>query len=222
MTTIGLHQIYYKHNQLKGLDPDMIPYDNSALCRVFSELENEREYRVFKDNYEAKTHLDYDYTGFLSWKFKRKTNMTGQSFKQVIVNDNIGYDVYFVTSGPDVTSVWKHGNRHHKRLIDITQHVFNQLGYGINLNTMIHEVDKCSFCNFWVGNKTFWDAYMNFTKPVYNFLTNSENNLPQDLMDIYLSQADKNIKSNYFAFIMERMFTTLLVVNDNLKYCKVK
>lgn len=222
MTTVGLYQIYYKNNQLKGLDPDMIPYDNSALCRVFSELENEREYRVFKDNYEAKTHLDYDYTGFLSWKFLKKTNLSGEYFKNYIINDNLKRDVYFTSAGPTVTNVWKQGNNRHKGLIQITQPILNQLNYNINLRELWHDISKCSFCNYWVGNKSFWDKYMKFTVPIYNYLTSSENNMPEEHVKIYQSRADGGINSNYFSFIMERLFTTLLTVDDTITYKKIK
>lgn len=222
MKAVGIHQIYYKPSQVKGLDPEAIPYDNSTYCKVIPTLENEREYRVFKDNYDAKTHLDYDYTGFVSWKFNNKTKgKTIGDLKQVILNDDGQYDVYFTSCGPVVSNVWRQGESRSKHIIDITQHVFNEIGYSINLSTFINRHDQCSFCNFWAGNHTFWQKYMSFTKPVYNYLTSSENNFTQEMYDRYISKADAGIEANYFPFIMERMFTTLLVNDSTIKSKKI-
>jgi len=222
VTTIGLYQIYYKPNQLIGLDPAMIPYDNSALCRVFSELDNEREYRVFKDNYEANKHLKYDYTGFLSWKFMKKTKLTGEFFKNYIINDTHKHDVYFISPGPAVTNVWRQGDTRHKGLIQITQPILDHLNYKINLRELWHDTSKCSFCNYWVGNTSFWNKYMKFTVPIYNYLTSSKNNMPLEHVKIYQSRADSGINSNYFSFIMERLFTTILAVDNTITYKKIK
>ena len=217
---VTLYQIYFDRKQIKDLDPEMIAYDNSSYNRVVSTRENEREYRVFKDNYEAKTHLDSTYTGFLSWKFFRKTNMRGGSLKQYIINDENKHDVYFVNGAsiPKVRNVWQQGNNRHKHLIKITQHVFDNIGYDINLSNFSNSIDQCCFCNFWVGNKNFWDRYMEFTIPVYKYLTVSEGGLDGEMRELFLQRADGGIDANYFSFIMERLFTTLLVVDPSIKF----
>lgn len=222
MTTVGIHQIYYDNKQLIHLDTDSIPYDNSAYCKVIPMLENEREYRVFKDNYEAKTHLEYDYTGFFSWKYKQKTKGgTIEQFKKRMMNEKYTHDVYFTSCGPRVTNVWRQGNNRSPYLIELTQHVLDATGVDINLSSFTNTVDQCCFCNFWVGNSTFWDTYFEFTKPIYNFLTNSENTFTENQWNKFNTKADPGVNANYFPFIMERLFTTLIVTNNTIKYKKL-
>jgi hypothetical protein len=209
---ISIYQICYSSQQHRGVDKDFILYDNSHYCNVHSKVNNPREYQVFVDNYKS---ISSDYTGYISWKFYSKTKITGIEF----INNISTADVYFINCGPrSISNVWRQGEHQHPGLIKFTQRVIDSVGYDIDINSLSHDVSKTAFCNFWVGNKEFWSKYMKFTLPIYDYITN---HLSEDQEKFLRQRACKGINSDYFPFIMERLFTTLLHLDSSIKYVNI-
>ena len=134
---------------------------------MYSKLNNPREYQVFLDNYKT---LPLGYTGYVSWKFNKKTNMSGGEFINKIKTKRGESDVYFVNCGPkSITSVWQQGEKQHPGIIKLTQSIFNELArhdkiYNIDVANMQHDKSKTAFCNFWGGSNLFWKKF------IYSFL----------------------------------------------------
>lgn len=215
---IKVYQIYYNDEQLKFLDRNFIPYNNSDMDN--DTIFNQREFPVmlkFKDN--ECTH-DEQLTGFVSWKFQDKVQMTGTKLFDKI-NHESGYsDVYFADCGKrSCSNVWLHGEKYHPGIINFTQEIFNDLGYNIDLKNIKHSLDKKCFCNFIIGNKYFWKKYFTFVEPVFDYINN---HLSFDQKKILNKQADRKIKSNLTPFIIERMFTTLIHVDHTIMYTRIK
>jgi hypothetical protein len=209
---ISIYQICYDSKQHINVDKDFILYDNSKYNQRFNKLNNPREYQVFLDNYK---NINSDYTGYVSWKFRSKTGLTGRSF----INNFTEHDLYFVNCGPrSIDNVWEQGERQHPGIIDFTQNIFDAINYDINIKKIKHCRSKTAFCNFWAGSPVFWSKYMKFTTPVYNYI---KNNLTTEQKKFISSRACKGITSDYFPFIMERMFTTLLHVDSNISYINI-
>jgi hypothetical protein len=214
---ISIYQICYEDDQHRKVDPLFSLYDNSSHNRPSGKMHNEREYRVFLDAYESKKHLLSECTGFLSWKFQAKTKLTGRMLIDKIL-ETPESDVYFVNCGPVNTSVWHHGERKHPGLIKFTQTILNRLNIDIDLQQLIHTKLACCFCNYWVGTPEFWDQYMNFTRPIYDHIRHE---LSYSEVLFLRSRADRGISSDYFPFIMERLFTTLLAVDSSISYTNI-
>jgi len=197
-----IYQIYYKDEQLSSIDSCCIPYDNSK------DISREYEYRVIKEIYDS--GLEDDYTGVLSWSFRQKTQRSVQDFKNLILA-NSGYDCYALNPYHGFIqhfgNVWIQGECH-KGITAIAQDIFNEANYNISLDNQTHKVDRSTFCNYWIANKQFFNAYMEFTLPIYNLLKQSEK-YKEKLFDEY--------GKGYFPYIMERLFTTFTHYNLNFK-----
>jgi len=211
---IQIYQIYYQNDQQNNLDINFTPYSN-----ILNNNPDWHEYWVFKDAYEKGLHLESEFTGFLSWRFNEKTRIDGKRLIEFIKkNQPNNHDVYFINPLPwDLDcfdNIWLQGDYYHKGILDFTQKVLRKCGININLREIVHGEETGAYCNYWVGNQHFWDEYMKFTLPVYKYLSED---LSDEERDFLYSDSNYHISKNYIPFIMERMFSTLLSYNKNIK-----
>ena len=202
--TYKIHQIYFKANQLSELDPAFIPFDNSACA-----YPDEREYYVFRTEFEAGRIAPDGYTGYVSWKFGEKTGLTGQAFID-FMRANPGHDVYFVNPYPMeifLGNVWQQGDHRHPGLMGVAQAIFAEASPGFDLAQVPRSLRATAFCNFWVGNKRFWAEFMAFCRPIYDHI---QSGLTPEFKMAFESQADPFRSASYFSFLFERLFTTFI------------
>ena len=88
LTNTKIFQIYFKPELKDQCDPLFTPLDNTANPRP--EL---REWDVWDRYHEQHLAENLDHWGYVSWKFKEKTNLTGDQVHSHI-NVNPGYEVY--------------------------------------------------------------------------------------------------------------------------------
>lgn len=202
-----IYQIYYNQQQLQSLDEAFIPLD-------VSHKNNPRwcEYQVFLDNVTTIEEGMADYFGFLSWKFFMKTHLCGRDFLKAMTFAEAA-DVYFIN--PYETSiaglyksVWSQLESVFPGVMPRIQHCLNEAGYDLDLSAMIMSKDQMTFCNYWIGSKAFWQEYMAFTRPLYDYL---EFDLDEKSRT-YFVELDRKNRLGLFPHIMERMFSTFLVV----------
>lgn len=198
-----IHQIFYRESQKDFLDPAFLPYNNEGKSYPYN-----FEYAVFFDLYKKTDWSHTDLLGTVSWKFQQKTGLTGQVFLDNI-NANPGYDVYFVNPFPELCiyrSVWDHGEEFHPRLKEITGKLFQACGYDTRL--LEHETppNLTAYCNYWVGSKNFWDEYIAFLTPIWEYAHQGNEPLSLELRKM----ADPFIKAPYLPFLFERLFSTFL------------
>jgi len=209
--SIEIHQIYYDPSQRSRLDPAFTPWYNppgpaSDWC----------EYGVMRAALRTRGKLDDladGHAGFVSWKFGRKTGLTGERFLYEI-QANPGYDCYIVNPFTQLMhqyqNVWYHGDRWHPGLIDFTREVFREVGYDIEIRDLVHGTRLTAFCNYFVANRRFWERYLTFCEPVYDFV---ENHLSQSGRDRLEASRSHTFGLSYRPYIMERMLSTLLWSN---------
>lgn len=208
-----IYQIYYNDEQIPLLDPNFIAYDNSKAVDP-----KQFEYDAFINLYENKCHEKKTYVGAVSWKFNEKTGINGDKFLKFI-QKNPGYDVYFINPFPRLikyTNPWLQGELFHANLIHITQAIFDQLNYSIDLRKTQNDIFTTAYCNYWVGNHYFWEKYMNFTRPIYDYIFQ---NAPLVLRELCLEKAADCINGfSYYPFIFERLFSLLLIIDPSIKH----
>ena len=204
MPTIKISQIYYAENQHAHLDEAFVPYDNSKPSR-----DGEFEMGVLQDSYLAKNHFTADFTGFVSWKFTQKTGLPGKFFVDFI-QQNPGYEVYFVNPFPAeirFKNVWFQGDACHPNVMQFTQGLLDKLNYRLQLTDFINGIETLAYCNYWVASASFWERYMGFLQPLYEYISND---LTVEEQKFMARRADSVIDAHYFPFIFERMFSTYL------------
>lgn len=216
MANIALYKIVYKHWHPSDTDGSFILYDNSAAKKPYC-----YEFDLFVREYARKTTANHDYTGFLSHKFKTKTFISIADFRSFI-EKNPGYDVYFVDGGSTefpFQNVWLQGDHHHKGLLDLAQRIFDELGYKIDLRVMKNS-ETTAYCNYWVGNQKFWDDFMAFAMPFYNWL--NECTCEKTKWYIFEHVADGNGMNPVYPYLLERLFSTFLEYKNNVKFLRFR
>ena len=216
MSSIKISQIYYAQDHLAHLDEAFIPYDNSTPNR-----DGEFEIGVLQDTFLEKNHLDADFTGFVSWKFREKTGLPGNFFIDFI-QQNSGYDVYFINPFPAeirFKNVWFQGDAYHPKVMQFTQGLLDKLDYNLQLSEFINGIETLAYCNYWAANAAFWERYMGFLQPLYQYIRNDLTLEEQQFMD---HRADRVIDAHYFPFIFERMFSTFLATTTpSVRYLSI-
>ena len=211
---ISIFQVYYNNDTKQHLDPAFIPFDNTT-----NPCPEEREFYVYRKYFEENGYdVGNDYIGFMSWKFGNKAQISGAEFLSFIA-ENPGYDVYFINPFPEISffqSPWEEAEMCHPGIVERTRKLFPEISDQLLSikNTTLNTLR----CNFFVGNQRFWEKYFkDFCLPAYQKL----NSFRGEAYNQYFCQAD--IRSDrqdlgYFPFIFERLFSSFLALNKEIKY----
>ena len=209
---VSIHQIWYDDSQRRRLDPAFVPFDNRANPDPAW-----REYHVFRTQYRAGAVRPDAVTGYVSWKFGRKTGLRGRAFVRFIER-HPGHDVYFVNppglEPRSFRNVWLQGEHHHPGILGLARRVFARCGIDCDPAALEQPARQVLYCNYWAGTSRFWDAYMAFCEPVRECLLHG---LDGDDLRLLHSQADRVIDACYIPFVMERLFSTLLALDPGIR-----
>lgn len=210
---IKIYQIYYRTFQRLFLDGDFIPYDNRENARP--EL---AEYHIFHKEHEEGRCFDAEYVGFLSWKFGNKTKVKGRQFIRFI-EQNPGYDVYFINPFPiqvcQWRNVWAQGDYKHPGILKFSQSVFDNIFGNYDIRGMINTDSDALYCNYWVANQKFWKKYI---ESVRLFMDYVEKDMLDEEKEFVYGIANPNNNSIFIPYIIERMFSTMIYYNEDVKY----
>jgi len=207
-TNTKIFQIYFKPELKAHCDPAFTPLDNTANPRP--EL---REWDVWDREYNSIVNQNLDYWGFVSWKFKEKTNLTGdQVFK--FINDNPGYDVYLfnpcILNEAVFANSWEQGDYHHPNISAIGNSFLSKIGYADpDVKSLMLDRNKTVFANYIVGSRDFWAKFMPFTHKLFS---------EAEKDPVFKHQVFGEGLSNYahdkslpnFTFLIERLIPTYL------------
>ena len=210
---IRISQIYYDPGQLPKLETTFVPFDNTENPnREFA------EYYIFEKEYASGKIQPDAHVGYVSWKFGAKTRLSGDKFLNFI-NANPGYDVYFINPFPlqvkFFRNLWLQGEFYHPGILELAQGIFRAAGYPNQLAKEIHDSSTALYCNYWVGNRRFWDTYMDFVQPLVGVLRSGLGEAEKQKLH---SIADHGNDFSFIAFIIERLFTTLLNSNTSIRH----
>jgi hypothetical protein len=201
---IRVRQIFFREDQRPELDRAFDGYAN---------LENPRpelcEWYVIERLTRGGIPPD-ELFGVVSWKFRRKTGLSGDEFF-AFVRSAPPSDVYFVSPFPDDRALWPspwvQGEARHPGLLALVDRAFAALGYDRSLLRDWMPVESAAFCNFFVGNREFWERYLAYVGPVVRWLTETG---PEDVRREVLEGADPLLHRGPFPFVVERLFGTFL------------
>ena len=205
---IKIFQIYFKSEQASVLDPAFTPLDNTLNLKP--EL---REWAVWDREYESIRAQGLDYWGFVSWKFKEKTNLSGEQFL-AFINDNPGADLYFVNpclvNEALFANSWEQGDIYHPNISAIGNSFLTKLGYqDVDVRNMVLDRNCTMYANYIVGSRAFWDRFMTFTRQLFS---------EAEKDPVFKHQVFGEGLSNYaydkslpnFTFLIERLIPTFI------------
>ena len=212
---IKLFSVCYKEEHFSEVGPPFEPWDN---------LENNnpklREFPIFEAVFNSPQIKNVDYWGVLSPKFEKKAYISGTQFLDWI---NTSYqkkphDVYFINPAPIVEAIFpsvnQHGDNCHPGLMDLIKRNIKEL-QNINLLTMHMDVNTFAMCNYFIGNKKFWNKYISF---VNTFLSSVHQN-PNDYNMLFNKSANYGPDTSlpYYTFAIERLFSIFLNIQLHKK-----
>jgi hypothetical protein len=210
---VSINQIYYLEEQRPKLEFAFTPFLNSSNTgkKWF-------EYFVFLDQYQNRKDWANQLTGFISWKYGMKTGISGDKFARFI-EDNPGKDVYFINpfyiESLMYKSQWEGAAYHHPGIIELTEFIFTEIGYDKELIHRVQDLNVQLYANYWVGSEMFWEKYIAFTKPIYEFIENCKDT---EFQKKIMNRADNEIEAPYIPFIMERLFTLILLADRSISF----
>ncbi|MEI6135621.1 MAG: hypothetical protein WCP72_11665 [Desulfomonile sp.] len=210
--SVKIFQIYYLPDQLSSLEPAFEPYE--WLSNPHPEY---TETLHFVNLYESGRYKEADYTGIVSSRFGIKTSVAGKDFIQFI-KDNPGYDVYFVNPFPELGyfwhNIWSQGEFRHPGLTALAQNLFE----ATNTQVKIHSLGRNNhnsllYCNYWIGNNKFWDAFMGFIIPLFRWIDQEAQ--PRQRKPYFRKVPYAGSGFAMFSFIFERLFSTFMMINKD-------
>lgn len=203
-----IFQIYFKPELVAHLDPAFTPMDNTD--NPAPEL---REWDKWNREHDEILKKDLTHWGFVSWKFKEKTNLTGEQALNWI-NTNPGYDVYIfnpcIANEALFINSWEQGDLHHPGISAIGNKFMSKLGYtDIDVKAVVIDRNKAVFANFVIGSRDFWERFMTFSRKLF---TEAEAD------PVFKDEVFGAGRSNYahdkslpnFTFLIERLLPTFI------------
>ena len=205
---IKVFQIYYKPELVVHLDPVFEPLDNTANPNP--EL---REWDVWNREHEARMASDLDYWGYVSWKFKEKTGLTGEQVISFILS-NPGQDAYLlnpcIINEAVFANSWEQGDIHHPNISDIGNTFLKKAGYGdVDVKSMLLDRNATVFANYIVGSRKFWEKFMEFSRKLFTE-ADKDPEFKHQVFGEGLSQYAHDKSLPNFTFLIERLIPTFL------------
>lgn len=207
-----IYQSYYKEEQKNLLNSEFTAFDNTSNKRP-----DLMEYYIFNVGYKKASSEKLSHWGFVSWKWDQKCRVKPQKFID-FVDQNPNQDVYLINWTPYYESInwniWTHGELCHPGLFSVAAKCLEETGYDSKILNCIMPRNIWCFSSYFVASKKFWSEYLSFLK---KFTNNIDNN-PQlkqliDQKTVHIDQSLINTNHSFFPFIVERMFSTFLLLN---------
>lgn len=212
MSSVSIFQNYYLPEQKADLERCFLPYDGTKNHPLHYEM------GPIVELYETGQYKKSDYVGLFSHKFKKKAKITGDRFLD-FVERCPGYDVYFINPLPQKSyfhfNVWEQGEACHPGISALTQELFAWLGYTVDVSQIgRHDQKNLLYCNYWIGNEKFWDSYMSFLYPLFDYATRQSSS---ELHERLFSPTHYHRPAPMFPFIFERLFSTFLSIHPEIR-----
>lgn len=199
-----LYQICYQDDHLEFLDPNFIILDNRENLRP-----DWREYWPIR-NYIIEADFDEEgYYGFISPKFTQKTGLSGSAV-QLFIKNKPEIDVFTFSPQADMgaffLNVFEQGEIFDPGFLATTQELMNNLGYSIDLNSLIMDSRHVVFSNFIIARPTFWRKWFFLCEKIFKLAESSNSELAKKINSptSYPGSVPRKV------FIIERMASFLL------------
>lgn len=202
-------QICFEHQQIERVEAPLTAFDNTS-----NERPELREFHSFIKADETCATKDLDAWGFLGPRWETKLKYNADKICNAI-EENPDNDVWIFNHARIVNAltynVWEQGEIFHKGLFKVGKETLKLAGYDAAAMLTLMKDDTTCYCSYFVARKQFWHDYIQFLTNIIRAI----DRLPNDIKEIYESGAnysrDKTI--NMFPFLIERMFSTFLILN---------
>jgi len=179
-------------------------------------MENE----VILSLYKEGDYRRSDLYGVLSWKFRRKTQFTGNTIR-IAIQGKKGEAFSFFKSFKH-NNVWITGDIWHENFSTIGKMLFKKLGYDVDITKL---ATSPIYCNYWLATPDIYKRYCEeILGPAIKLLSTDEelrNLCDKDAKYSNYDSAGEDVCRRifdrpyytYYPFVCERLFTTFCAIN---------
>ena len=209
-----IYQAYMDAQQRSFVCDGAIPFDASANCAPGT-----REYELFKQLHADPANRD-DCTpwGLISWKFEHKAPVSFHAFREfcrsafdagadcAFINPMIGNEAAYANG-------WEQGiHCAHTGIEKVAYYLEQHMGIRV---AAVSDVSTFAFCNYFVANRRFWDAYFEFIERALALL-DAETAAGTEVGQIYSGsgQYERDASAAMRIFVIERLFSAFLLQQD--------
>jgi hypothetical protein len=209
-----IYQSYLGEHQKSHLAKCAIPYNVARRSPPHS-----REYELFQslhDNHKD----DSEKWGLVSWKFEHKVPVALTDFSRyaesmlnigadcVFINPMLGNEAIFL----NVWEQWGFGNEDVRTISEFLKVT------GLSDTDHASGVSSFAFCNYFVANKKFWDAYFIYVNKAILSLER-ELIIESKVGNIYGGSAgyEKDSELTMRPFVIERLLSPFIAQSQNLR-----
>jgi len=210
MRALHLFQILTPHVSRADLDPGCLVLDNTA---------NERpdwfEYWPIRRFLHSEPLDDAALYGFLSPKFRLKTNLTADAVRDFVDVADPSVEVFLfspsIHNSAYFLNVFEHGEAEHPGLAAAAVRFFERLGRPLDVEEFISDSRNTVHSNFFVATPRFWRAWLEITERLFAMAESPDDSLGKALRlpTSYRGRKDVQMK----IFLLERVATWLLVTH---------
>jgi hypothetical protein len=210
MHAVHTYQILNHYTSRQDLDPGFGVLDNST-----NERPDWYEYWPIRRFLLSETLDENAFYGFLSPKFKLKTNLSAHEVVDFIGSSDATTDV--VLFSPSIhnsafyLNVFEHGDAEHPGLMQVAQDFFARLKSPQPLNSLVSDSRNTVHSNYFIAKPRFWRAWLNITEQLFVIAETAGDPLGDQLRmpTQYRGRRDVQMK----IFLMERVATWILVTD---------
>ena len=216
MHSVHTYQILNHYTSRQELDPGFDVLDNSG-----NERPDWYEYwpiRKFLLNEKLDESAFY---GFLSPKFKLKTNLSAAEVRDFIQASGPATEVALfspsIHNSAFFLNVFEHGNAEHPGLMQVAKDFFARINHPQPLEDLVSDSRNTVHSNYFIAKPRFWRAWLAITEQLFAIAE-----IPEDPLGIqlrtptqYRGRRDVHMK----IFLMERLATWILITDPSYAAC---
>ncbi|HEX3603528.1 MAG TPA: hypothetical protein VHU43_05510 [Steroidobacteraceae bacterium] len=210
MHAVHTYQILNHYTSRQELDPGFEVLDNSA-----NERPDWYEYWPIRRFLINETLDESAFYGFLSPKFKVKTNLNAAEVREFIQASDPATDV--VLFSPSIhnsafyLSVFEHGNAEHPGLLRIGNEFFKRIGHPMPLENLVSDSRNTVHSNYFIAKPRFWRAWLEITEKMFAIAETTDDPLGVELRAPTEYRGRREVQMKIF--LMERLASWILMTD---------
>jgi len=207
MANSHIFQILNHYTARDTLDPGFDIVDNSA---------NERpdwfEYWPMRKFLLNEALDEAAFYGFLSPKFKHKTDLSAAQVSEFIRHCDSGTEVILfspsIHTSAQYLNVFEHGDAEHPGLMAVSKKLLDRIGRPVNLDELVTDSRNTVHSNYFVAKPRFWREWLAINEQLFAIAETGGDELGAALTAAtsYRGRAEVPMK----IFVMERIATLIL------------
>jgi hypothetical protein len=212
MTTTHIRQIFYNEATRARLDPAFIAFDNMA-----TERPDWREFWPIRRFLLSEPLVDEHFYGFLSPKFRDKTNLSSADVYRFIAACDARTEVVLFSPSIHASAyylnVFMHGEAEHPGLLDVSQRLLERGGQSLSLRELVSDSSNTVFATYLVARPRFWRAWLALNEPAFASAEDANDPVGAALRapTSYGGRVDVPMK----VFVVERMTSLVLAIDPS-------